>query len=127
MRAAARATDHSLRCRSHKVIVAVRLRLDRHDAAQVVEVGIGVSEIALALMGPTNLRHLAVVNGAGEHLHLVTPEFFLRLDPSQLRRSGLRHIESLETLPTLYILLKIANALEVYLPELLKIALSEIE
>jgi len=46
---------------------------------------------------------------------------------ANISRSGLRHIESHETLPTLYSLLKIANALEVDLPDLIKQAQSEIK
>lgn len=46
---------------------------------------------------------------------------------ANISRSGLRHIESQETLPTLYSLLKIANALGVDLPDLLKQADSDIK
>ncbi len=38
---------------------------------------------------------------------------------ADLSRTGLRHIESLETNPTLYSLLKLAKALNVSLPRLL--------
>ncbi|MGB0743455.1 MAG: helix-turn-helix domain-containing protein [Opitutales bacterium] len=44
---------------------------------------------------------------------------------ANISRSGLRHIESLETLPALYTLLKIAKALQLDFPSLIKKAEQE--